>query len=186
MQYKNNARMSRAELLALAAAAVVASSAILATVLNFSAVGLALAATSGTSNVLASANVIASCFISISDNQINFGNVPAGGDTSTTLNAITVNDPFGNAPANIFLSGTSWNGPLTANFQVTNTLWASADVTLSSATELTNTFVDTAIQIAAPNTVVTSPGNLVYFGANVPKVMPTGVYTQNIFVENQC
>lgn len=150
-------------------------------------------ASSNTTNVVASANVVASCFISTSPNTINFGNVPAGGSTVNTVNAVTVNDPFGNAPANIFVAGANWLGPSTDNFFVSNTVWAASNVaTISGATPLVlfnglmSSFVDTSIQIPAPNAVANSPGNFIFFGAQVPLLTPIATYTQNIFIEEQC
>ena len=95
-----------------------------------------------------------------------------------------VNDPGGNAPANILVAASgNWIGP-TANIPFGNILWANANN--SAGTGLTLTLTNTLIQIPAPNTLTPTTSNDIYFGINVPIAQPPGIYTSNILLQNSC
>lgn len=133
-------------------------------------------------------NAQGSCFISLSTNAINFGQVAAGSNTLFTNNQIIDQDPNGNIAANVLLGGSNWIGPSSANFFVANTVWNPTNVAVGTANnlELFPSLFDTAIQIPAPNYITPTTSANVYFGLFIPKLTALGVYTQNIVLENSC
>jgi hypothetical protein len=143
-----------------------------------------------TANVVVTANVQQVCYITLSTNSINFGQIPAAGNTGYTANGIVDYDQGGNVAANILVEGTNWNevSPVTGNsFGVSNTVWGTSNtVAYSAGTPLGNTLADTNIQIPAPTQTTPTTSNNIYFGLGIPGGTPAGVYQQTITIENSC
>ncbi len=143
-----------------------------------------------TANVVVTANVQQVCYITLSTNSINFGQIPAARNTGYTNNGIIDYDQGGNVAANILVEGTNWNevSPVTGNsFGVSNTVWGTSNtVAYSAGTALSNILADTAIQIPAPTQTTPTTSNSIYFGLGIPGGTPAGVYQQTITIENSC
>lgn len=147
-------------------------------------------ATPVSNTVVARATVSSTCLIS-GANSFDFGtalglpgNVVYPNTAYPTNVVYTVNDPGGNAPANILVAASgNWVGP-TANIPFGNILWANTvDLT---GTGLTLTLTNTLIPIAAPSLGTPTTSNNIYFGINVPIAQPPGLYTSNILLQNSC
>ncbi|MEM3791243.1 MAG: hypothetical protein QXL16_00750 [Candidatus Micrarchaeaceae archaeon] len=132
-------------------------------------------------NAVFSANVQQVCYISLSTNAINFGQVAVNSNTTyTSINVVDNNE--GNTNANIMVYGTNWilsSNSLIA-FGVSNTTWAAANVLYSSGTPLNSALTNTNIVVPLQSS------NTIYFGLRVPGGVPYGKYSQNITIENSC
>ncbi len=137
-------------------------------------------------NVIATANVQPACFISLSTNAIDFGSITPT-NSVPTANAVSVNDPGGNIPANILVDAGNWiSGSNT--FYVSNTLWNPVTEPTYTGTplNLAPNLVDTLIQEPAPIIANPTTSNTLYFGLAVPAAQSPGLYTQNVYIENEC
>ncbi len=138
-----------------------------------------------TFSVTATLTVSGSCYVSVSNSVISFGNINPGSNTPDTSNLVVVQDNGGNVNANILVEGSSWTSGAN-NFFVANTVWDSSNVAYTSGTSLElapGNLINTNIEIPYPPT---NGANNIYFGVAVPPGEPAGVYTQNIVLENLC
>ncbi len=149
-------------------------------------------ASSGISNVVATATVKSSCYFSISNTAINYGNVNPGSST-TTSNLVLATDSGGNAAENVLVAGGNWvYGANT--FYVSNNLWNPT----SAAAGIGNTvflwqggsppgnLVDTNILIPAPTRQISTQSNSIFFGMSVVSGTPSGIYSSNIVMDYSC
>ncbi len=143
-----------------------------------------------TANVEVTFTVQPTCYISLSSNAINFGQLAAGKNTGYTSNVIVDSDNGGNVAANILVNGTNWEeiSPATGNsFGVSNTVWGPSNtVAYSAGTHLTTIANNTNILIPAPTQSTPTTSNDIYFGLGIPGGTPAGTYTQTITIENSC
>jgi hypothetical protein len=138
--------------------------------------------------VVASVSILGTCYIS-GASSINLGNTlyPTGG--ALTGVAFTVNDPGGNAPANILISATgNWISPADPANSIFygNVFWNPTSVGLGLGNALTTSPVNTLIQVPAPSQSTPTTNNIVYFGITIPGAQPAGLYTSNIVFQNSC
>ncbi|MGC8680012.1 MAG: hypothetical protein ACP5T6_01785 [Candidatus Micrarchaeia archaeon] len=137
--------------------------------------------------VTAYANVIGTCYISLSTNNINFNSIYASANVPTNVLVID-SDNGGNAAASLLISGGNWiystNSLL--QFGVTNTLWNPSSLTTYSGNTLTSNLINTGITIPAPTQSNPNSSNNIYFGLGVPGGTPAGSYTQTIVIDNTC
>ncbi len=142
---------------------------------------------STSNSVLATANVLGICYISLAPSSINFGSVYASANVPTNM-LVTDSDPNGNVAASLLVAGTHW--ALTSNTQITfgvsNTLWYSSSLPTYTGNALTNTLAITGITIAAPTQTSPTTNSPIYFGLGVPGGTPAGSYSQTITIENSC
>ncbi|MGC8688036.1 MAG: hypothetical protein ACP5RQ_01395 [Candidatus Micrarchaeia archaeon] len=145
-----------------------------------------LVTATATNTVTASANVVGTCYISLSSNTINFGNILPNANVPTNM-LITDYDNGGNVAANILISGTNWTYS-SYSFGVSNTLWSASmqSTYTGTALTLTPTLTSTGIVIPTPTQTSTTTSNNIYFGLAIPAGTPAGVYTQTITIENSC
>ncbi len=131
------------------------------------------------------ANIVGTCFISLSPTTVNFGSIVPGANVPTNVNVV-VSDPGGNFAANVLVDGTNWVSGVN-NFGVSNTLWDAANqVSVYAGTPLTNALVITSIIVTAPTLGTPTTSNSIYFGLGIPQGVVAGTYTQNIVIENSC
>ncbi|MFI5412931.1 MAG: hypothetical protein ACHQX1_03495, partial [Candidatus Micrarchaeales archaeon] len=93
----------------------------------------------------------------------------------------------GNTNANIVTAGSNWVSGGN-NFFVANTVWnpTSASNGIGNTLKLfppSANLADTGITIVFPPT---NNGNNIYFGVTIPPAQTSGLYTQNIVLENSC
>lgn len=144
-------------------------------------------------NVVATANVEAVCYINLSVNSIDFGSLFPTQNTPTTQNVLDI-DNGGNIAANVLLLATTWNdisntitgfGASNTTYSNTyNTPWASAfgdGNYLTTTSELAN-----GISVSAPSSGNPSTNVPIYFGLAIPRAQTAGQYNQIIYVENSC
>jgi hypothetical protein len=145
-----------------------------------------LSSTPVSANAVASVTVGSTCFISLSPNTINFGNIYASANVPTNM-LITDSDNGGNVEANVLVEGTSWNGS-SVSFGVSNTLYSPSTQSAYVGNALTSTLTLTTplITVPAPTQSVPTSSNSIYFGLGVPPGTPAGSYTQTITIENSC
>jgi len=150
--------------------------------------GLATAYTAS-NTVTASANVQGVCYISLSSNTINFGNIAPNANVPTNMQ-ITDYDNGGNVAANILVDGTNWiySSNTAIYFGVSNTLWSPASQTTYTGTALTlsPTLTNTGIVVPQPTSSTPTTSNNIYFGLAIPAGTGAGIYTQTITIENSC
>ena len=123
------------------------------------------------------------CYISLAPNAISFGSIVASANVPSNM-LVTDTDNGGNVQATMLVEGTPWTGPTT--FGVSNTLWDAASQAIYTGNALSNSLTTTGITIPAPNSIVTSTSNTIYFGLGIPGGTPAGSYTQTITIENSC
>ena len=150
-------------------------------------------ANSATSNVVATANVEAVCYINLSVNSIDFGNLFPTENTPTTQNVVDF-DNGGNVAANVIFLATTWNdisntiigfGASNTTYSNTyNTPWASAFGDGNYLT--TNAETANGISVAAPSFTDQSTNVPIYFGLAIPPAQTAGSYNQIIYIENSC
>ncbi|MGC8479084.1 MAG: hypothetical protein ACP5M9_00215 [Candidatus Micrarchaeia archaeon] len=117
------------------------------------------------------------CTISLSSNEINFGNINPNYDLNTVNSIFDTNS--GSADAYMLVYGGNWVGP--SQFGVSNTTWSETyNSPFSTSTKLSQVPTNTVI------TVSPSSSNSIYFGMRVPGGAQSGVYSQNIIIENTC
>ena len=146
-----------------------------------------------TSNVVATANVEAVCYINLSVNSIDFGNMFPTENVPTNQNVLDI-DNGGNIAANVLFQATTWNdisntiigfGASNTTYSNTyNTPWASAfgdGNYLTTSPELAN-----GIVVPAPSFNAQSTNVPIYFGLAIPPAQTAGQYNQIIYVENSC
>ncbi|MEM3841493.1 MAG: hypothetical protein QXN59_02275 [Candidatus Micrarchaeaceae archaeon] len=148
--------------------------------------------TSSESNVVATANVEAVCFINLSVNSIDFGNMFPTENVPTTQNVVDY-DNGGNIAANVLMYGTTWNndansliffGSSNTTYSPTyNTPWATA---FNAGNYLFNSIQPTAIVVPAPSFSNPSTNTPIYFGLAIPEAQTAGQYNQIIYIENSC
>ena len=150
-------------------------------------------ANSTTTNVVATANVEAVCYINLSVNSIAFGNMYPTENVPTTQNVLDI-DNGGNVAANVLFVATTWNdissnsigfGASNTTYSNTyNTPWASA---FNDGNYLT-TSIATAngIVVPSPSFTTQSTNVPIYFGLAIPPAQTAGQYNQIIYVENTC
>ncbi len=138
---------------------------------------------------------LASCFVSVSNTLVNFGSITTGSNVPTQ-NAVTVTDNSGSVAANILIEGgignvinpanDIWKGTSAGNtIGISNTVWsASLNTAYGSATRVSNTPVDTQIQIPSPGGG--SASNNIYLGMGIPRGTPADTYTTNVVIEITC
>ena len=150
-------------------------------------------ANSTTTNVVATANVEAVCYIDLSVNSIDFGSLFPTQNTPTTQNVLDI-DNGGNVAANVIFQATTWNdisntitgfGASNTTYSNTyNTPWASAfgdGNYLTTAPETAN-----GISVPAPSFQTQSTNVPIYFGLAIPPAQTAGQYNQIIYIENSC
>lgn len=143
--------------------------------------GPALGANSLTSNVVATVNVPATCFIDLSTNTINFGSLAPTAQYPANQLIVDTNSG-GNIAANVLVDGGNWIGTNTIHtFYVTNTIWNPASSnTFTPSNDLTSTLSDTQIVAGAGLSAN------VFFGVQIPAGQIADTYTQTINIENSC
>lgn len=122
-----------------------------------------------------------SCYITLTPNTINFGNVNPNTNIATINSVVDSNS--GNANANMLVYGGNWlvSSTLANGFGVSNTSYASTSgVPYSSANKLSKTATSTLLTVPA------SGSNTIYFGLNIPPGVAANSYTQTITIENSC
>ncbi|MGC8687672.1 MAG: hypothetical protein ACP5RM_03165 [Candidatus Micrarchaeia archaeon] len=139
---------------------------------------------SSSNTVTLVANVVGTCYISLSTNSISFGNVYASANVPTNV-LVTDYDNNGNVAATLMVSGTNWQGA-TTTFGVSNTLWSAASQSSYTGNALTSTLTSTGITVPAPTQSSPTQSAPIYFGLAVPPGTPGGSYTQTITIENSC
>ena len=150
-------------------------------------------ANSTTTNVVATANVEAVCYINLSVNSIDFGSLFPTQNTPTTQNVVDT-DKGGNVAANVILEATTWNDitDLPIGFGASNTTYSNTyNTPYASAVGDGNYLVTTAelangIVVAAPSFKTQSTNVPIYFGLGIPPAQTAGQYNQIIYVENSC
>lgn len=114
-------------------------------------------------------------------NTIAFGTLQPGG-AAPTSNLIVDDNAGGTVPTNILIAGSYWQaGP--NSFGYSNTLWnpTSAGAGVGNALQLgTANLVDTKILVPS------SSANSIYTGVVIPPSVPTGTFSANIIIENEC
>jgi hypothetical protein len=157
-----------------------------------------------TSNIVANANVLPTCFISLSPSTITFTAMSPTQNTMTTSNAVTDNDVGGNAAASILVAGgtgtysgswssATWVGTTAGDANtigITNTVYLGATeqyyTAFQATNSITNTLSSTIGTVAAPNTLATTTNVVLYFGMAIPAAQHADTYTTNILIENSC
>jgi hypothetical protein len=139
-------------------------------------------------NILSITYTLSSCFITVSNTLIGFGNIKSGLSVSTANAVKDTNN--GNVQANVLVAGglgTSspyngiWIGTSSANqIGISNTLWNPSSLGTYSGNALSNTLINTNIVVGAGGS------NTVYFGMGVPGGTVADSYTTNIVLENSC
>lgn len=157
-----------------------AAALMISAVLLISGIQPAVAANTSLANAIGAVNVIATCFISLSPNTINFGALEPGGNHNTN-ELVQDLDSGGNVNANVVLEGTNWISG-SNSFYVTNTLWDSSNDASFSGNALLLAPGSVTPIVVPPNNV---PANI-YFGLSIPQFQAVGIYTQNILVFNSC
>ena len=150
-------------------------------------------ANSTTTNVVATANVEAVCYINLSVNSIDFGSLAPTMNTPTTQNVVDI-DKGGNVAASVIFQATTWNeisntlttfGASNTTYSNTyNTPWASAfddGNYLVTTAEVANGIVVPSPSFSNPSTNVP-----IYFGLAIPPAQTAGQYNQIIYIENTC
>ena len=150
-------------------------------------------ANSSTTNVVATANVEAVCYINLSVNSIDFGSLFPTDNVPTTQNVLDI-DNGGNIAANVIFTATTWNdisntiigfdASNTTYSNTYNTPWASAfgdGNYLTTAPEPAN-----GITVPAPSFSDPSTNVPIYFGLAIPPAQTAGQYNQIIYIENSC
>ena len=153
----------------------------------------AVANSTYSSNVVATANVEAVCYINLSVNSIDFGSLFPTDNVPTTQNVLDI-DNGGNIAANVIFTATTWNdisntiigfdASNTTYSNTYNTPWASAfgdGNYLTTAPEPAN-----GITVPAPSFNVQSTNVPIYFGLAIPPAQTAGQYNQIIYIENSC
>jgi PGF-pre-PGF domain-containing protein len=147
--------------------------------------------TIGAGNAVLITFTAVSCFISLSNTVVNFGNIATGSNVPTA-NAVTDTNTGGTATATILIAGGTggstfwyqtgnWLGTSAANtIGVANTLYSASSQATYTGTAITNTITTTGITI--PN----SGSSTVYLGMGIPGGSPADAYTTNIVLENTC
>ncbi len=143
-----------------------------------------LAYASSSNTVSASVSIPSTCLIS-GAGSINLGAALTPATNYPTSIAYTVNDPGGNAPANILVaaSGNWISGSNTIFYG--NVIW-NPTTGSSTGNALTQVLTNTLIQIPAPNSINPTTSAQVFFGIQVPFGQAAGLYTSNILFENSC
>lgn len=116
------------------------------------------------------------CTISLAQNSINFGSIYAGSNVAT-IKTVTDNN-IGNVNAYMLVYGGNWIGP--SSFGVSNTTWSVSSGVAFPANRLSPAAYNTTILVPAGSS------NDIYFGLGVPRGAPSGVYSQDITIENSC
>lgn len=143
-------------------------------------------AISTSNSVTITANVVGTCYISLSPNSIDFGTLSPDANVPTNFGVNDI-DNGGNVAASLLVYGGNWIGPTPATFGVSNTTWdATSGTSFSTASHLTGTPVTTGISIPAPTTSNTATSNSIYFGLGIPPATTAGTYQQTITIENSC
>ena len=143
-------------------------------------------AISTSNSVTITANVVGTCYISLSPNSIDFGTLSPDANVPTNFGVNDI-DNGGNVAASLLVYGGNWIGPTPATFGVSNTTWdATQGTSFSAATRLTGTPATTGISIPAPTTSNTVTSNSIYFGLGIPPATTAGTYQQTITIENSC
>jgi len=141
-------------------------------------------AISTSNSVTITANVVGTCYISLSPNSIDFGALSPTANVPTNFGVNDI-DNGGNVAASLLVYGGDWTGP--ATFGISNTTWnATSGTPFSTASHLTGTAATTGISIPAPTPSDTATSNSIYFGLGIPPGTPAGTYTQIITIENSC
>lgn len=149
----------------------------------------------GSTTQTVTANVVVQgvCYISLFPSGISFGTLTPTATYNTNV-IVSDNDVGGNTAANVLIEATSgsgatlgyWIGPGSNTIPVGNTLYNGGSLGSYAGNALTNSLVVTAINVPAPNIVVTTTTANVFFGLGVPGGTAGGTYTQNILIENSC
>ena len=153
----------------------------------------AVANSTYSSNVVATANVEAVCYINLSVNSIDFGSLYPTENVPTTQNVLDI-DKGGNVAANVILEATTWNdisntaigfGASNTTYSNTyNTPWASA---FGDGNYLVPApFSANGINVPAPSFSDPSTNVPIYFGLAIPPAQTAGQYNQTIYIENSC
>ena len=147
-------------------------------------VGLAYATSSNT--VVATANILSVCYISLTPNAIAFGGSGITPGLTSSANSISDNDLNGNVQASIILYGTDWVSGSNVFFG-TNTLWsASSGGSYAAISNTVSSPTNTGLTVAAPSPANNPTSTNIYFELHVPGATPPGLYTQTITIENSC
>ncbi|MEM0201199.1 MAG: hypothetical protein QXD23_02230 [Candidatus Micrarchaeaceae archaeon] len=148
-------------------------------------------ATISSNTIAASANVLGTCYISLSPNTITFGGSGVTPGITTSANTIVDTDQNGNIAANILVYSSDWTGPSpSSSFAFSGTYTETNSILPSGAySSVPNSISSIALtQLVIPAPTLTSPSASanVFFELNVPGGLGAGVYSQTITIENSC
>ncbi len=121
------------------------------------------------------------CGISLSNSVINFGSINPSSSVNTA-NLVVDTNQGGTSSANILVDGTNMVSG-SNNFYISNTLWNPTSLSSYAGNALKlepGGLTDTKIAITGGG------AQNIFFGIGVPAAQPSGSYTQNIVLENQC
>ncbi|MGC8479656.1 MAG: hypothetical protein ACP5M9_03240 [Candidatus Micrarchaeia archaeon] len=152
--------------------------------------GMGYATSTSSNTIAASANVLSTCYISLSPNTIAFGGssgvIPG---ITTSSNEITDSDSNGNIAANVLVYANDWTGPspsvsyaFSGTYTETNAITGSYEAVPNSISSIALTDVI----IPAPTLSNPTTSNSLYFELVVPGGLGPGVYSQTITIENSC
>jgi hypothetical protein len=153
------------------------------TALEFVPIGNIVKAATPNSQVSATANVPGTLYTSITPTSFTWNGYPTTQSYTDTL--ITVNDINGNIPGNIFIWGSADLTYGSNNIAIGNILWNPTSVNSYTGNSVTTTLTNTLIVVPAPSLTLPSTGNSIYLGANIPAGTPAGLYTGNVYFENE-
>ena len=131
------------------------------------------------------ANVIGTCYTSVTPSSISFGNMYPGTTYNTNV-VVTDNDVNGNVGAAMYVQGNANWVFGSNNIGVSNTVYNAVSQSAYLGNALSNTFVNTNIAITAPTQATPYASANIYFGMSVPGGTTAGLYTENIIIENSC
>jgi len=153
------------------------------TALEFVPIGNIVKAATPNSQVSATANVPGTLYTSITPTSFTWNGYPNTQNATNTL--ITVNDINGNIPGNIFIWGSADLTYGSNNIAIGNIFWNPTSVNSYTGNSVTTTPTNTLIVVPAPYLTLPSTGNSIYLGANIPAGTPAGLYTGNVYFENE-
>jgi hypothetical protein len=167
-------RIFAVSMMAVMAAAIIGLGAIFP---SYKGMGIAAAANSGSTNVIANVVVPGVCEVGLAPTQIAFGSY-APNVGSPTSNGITDTNN-GNLPSYLYVYGTTWTYA-SNTFAVGQTDWNPISLGSFGGNALTASPVNSLIPVA------NGGSNSIYFGVFVPTNTPAGTYNQNIIILNTC
>ena len=145
-------------------------------------------ATATSSNTLnANVAVGSACFTLATPSVIVFGNtLPTSSNQLYYTNVlVTDNDIGGNIGSWLFVEGSTWSSA-SNTLLAGETVWNPTPQGSYMGNQLTASFANTAMYIAAPSLATPTTGGNVFFGMNVPAGTPAGNYVQTITFNDFC